>query len=110
MTYVFFIVSINGLLLLHFYKWRTGIEPCMTYVFFIVSINGLLLLHFYKWRTGIEPCMTYGLFSLSPLMIATSTLLQMENGHRTVYNLWFLLIVSIDGLLLLHFYKWRMGM
>ena len=34
----------------------------------------------------------------------------MENGHIAVYDLWFLIIVSIDGLLLLHFYKWRMGM
>ena len=33
----------------------------------------------------------------------------MENGHVTVYALWFSLIVSFDGLLLLHFYKWRMG-
>ena len=34
----------------------------------------------------------------------------MENGHVAVYVLWFFFIVSINGLILLHFYKWRMGM
>jgi len=82
--------------------------------------------------------MSYGFFSLSPLMdcyfytsangeragsrvwlmvsfpslhwwIATSTLLQMENGQVAVYTLLFFFLVSFDGLLLLHFCKWRMG-
>ena len=50
----FFIVSINGLLLLHIYKRRMGCEPYMPYGFpslwlsFIVSINGLLLIHICK--------------------------------------------------------------
>ncbi|MGK4259794.1 hypothetical protein AB0X69_15835, partial [Parabacteroides johnsonii] len=47
---VFFIVSINGLLLLHIYKWRMTDSRIRLIVFFIVSINGLLLLHIYKWR------------------------------------------------------------
>ena len=105
---------------------------------FIVSINGLSLLHFCKWRMGSESYMPYGFPSLSPLTdcyfytstngewavnricfmaflhcllwrIVTSTLLQMENGHVTVYALWFSFIVSINGLSLLHFCKWRMG-
>ena len=103
---------------------------------FTVSFDGLLLLHFYKWRMGSEPYMPYGFPSLSPLTdcyfytstngewavnricfmaflhcllwrIVTSTLLQMENGHVTVYALWFSFIVSINGLSLLHFCKWR---
>ena len=105
---------------------------------FTVSFDGLLLLHFYKWRMGSESYMPYGFPSLSPLTdcyfytstngewavnricfmaflhcllwrIVTSTLLQMENGHVTVYALWFSFIVSINGLSLLHFCKWRMG-
>ncbi|KAA5405135.1 hypothetical protein F2Y51_11740 [Phocaeicola dorei] len=32
----------------------------------------------------------------------------MENGHVAVYDLCFFFIVSINGLLLLHFCKWRM--
>ena len=103
---------------------------------FTVSFDGLLLLHFYKWRMGSESYMPYGFPSLSPLTdcyfytstngewavnricfmaflhcllwrIVTSTLLQMENGHVTVYALWFSFIVSINGLSLLHFCKWR---
>jgi len=31
----------------------------------------------------------------------------MKNVHVTVYVLWFLFLVSIDGLILLHFCKWR---
>ena len=33
----------------------------------------------------------------------------MKNEHVTVYALWFSFIVSFDGLLLLHFCKWRNG-
>ena len=77
--------------------------------FFIVSINGLLLLHFCKWRMCMYPCMSYGFFSLSPLMdwyFYTSA-----NGERqwAVYASWFFYIISINGLLLLHFCKWRNG-
>ena len=32
----------------------------------------------------------------------------MENGHVTVYALWFSFIVSINGLSLLHFCKWSL--
>ena len=42
--------------------------------------------------------------------IATSTLLQMENGQVAVYTLLFFFLVSFDGLLLLHICKWRMSM
>ena len=49
----FFIVSINGLILLHFCKWRRAYVVYDLWFFFIVSIDGLLLLHFYKWRMGI---------------------------------------------------------
>ena len=112
------------------------LEICPFHTLF--SINGLLFLHFCKWRMGSESYMPYGFPSLSPLTdcyfytstngewvvnricfmaflhcllwrIVTSTLLQMENGHVTVYALWFSFIVSINGLSLLHFCKWRMG-
>ena len=104
------------------------LEICPFHTLF--SINGLLFLHFCK------SYMPYGFPSLSPLTdcyfytstngewavnricfmaflhcllwrIVTSTLLQMENGHVTVYALWFSFIVSINGLSLLHFCKWR---
>ena len=39
--------------------------------------------------------------------IATSTHLQMKNEHVTVYALWFSFIVSINGLIFIHFCKWR---
>ena len=125
----YFYTSANG-------EWQVAVYTLL--FFFIVSINGLLLLHIYKRRMGCEPYMPYGFPSLSPLTdcylytsaneewacnrvclmvsfpclhwwIATSTHLQMKNEHVTVYALWFSLIVSFDGLLLLHFYKWRMG-
>ena len=51
----------------------------------------------------------YDLWFIFIVSINGLLLLQMENGHRTVYNLCFLFIVSIDGLLLLHFHKWRTG-
>ena len=45
--FFFFIVSINGLLLLHFCKWRNGqVAVYDLFFFFIVSINGLLLIYF----------------------------------------------------------------
>ena len=34
----------------------------------------------------------------------------MENGHIAMYDLLFFFIVSINGLILLHFYKWRIDM
>ena len=125
----YFYTSANG-------EWQVAVYTLL--FFFIVSINGLLLLHIYKRRMGCEPYMPYGFPSLSPLTdcylytsaneewacnrvclmvsfpclhwwIATSTHLQMKNEHVTVYALWFSFIVSFDGLLLLHFCKWRMG-
>ena len=133
-----FLVSIDGLLLLHFCKWRAAVSRICFMVFCIISINGLLLLHFCKWRNGHVAVYSSLFFSSSPLTdcyfytsahgeraynrvwlmvsfpslhwrIATSTLLHMENGHITVYDLWFLFLVSIDGLLLLHFCTWRTG-
>ena len=124
----YFYTSANG-------EWQVAVYTLL--FFFIVSINGLLLLHIYKRRMGCEPYMPYGFPSLSPLTdcylytsaneewacnrvclmvsfpclhwwIATSTHLQMKNEHVTVYALWFSFIVSFDGLLLLHFCKWRM--
>ena len=115
-------------------EWQVAVYTLL--FFFIVSINGLLLLHIYKRRMGCEPYMPYGFPSLSPLTdcylytsaneewacnrvclmvsfpclhwwIATSTHLQMKNEHVTVYALWFSFIVSINGLSLLHFCKWR---
>ena len=45
--FFFFIVSINGLLLIHFCKWRNGqVAVYDLFFFFIVSINGLLLIYF----------------------------------------------------------------
>ena len=92
----YFYTSANG-------EWQVAVYTLL--FFFIVSINGLLLLHIYKRRMGCEPYMPYGFPSLSPLTIATYTHLQMKNGHVTVYVLWFLFLVSIDGLLLLHICK-----
>ena len=123
----YFYTSANG-------EWQVAVYTLL--FFFIVSINGLLLLHIYKRRMGCEPYMPYGFPSLSPLtdcylytsaneewacnrvcLMAVSythltlptnrELLQMENGHVTVYALWFSFIVSINGLSLLHFCKWR---
>ena len=123
----YFYTSANG-------EWQVAVYTLL--FFFIVSINGLLLLHIYKRRMGCEPYMPYGFPSLSPLTdcylytsaneewacnrvclmvsfpclhwwIATSTHLQMKNEHVTVYALWFSFIVSINGLSLLHFCKWR---
>ena len=125
----YFYTSANG-------EWQVAVYTLL--FFFIVSINGLLLLHIYKRRMGCEPYMPYGFPSLSPLTdcylytsaneewacnrvclmvsfpclhwwIATFTLLQMENGQWTVYALWLSFTVSFDGLLLLHFCKWRTG-
>ena len=77
--------------------------------FFLVSFDGLLLLHFCKWRmTGSRVCLMVS-FPCLHWWIATSTLLQMENVQVAVYDLWFFFIVSINGLLLLHFCKWRMA-
>ena len=127
LTDCYFYTSANG-------EWQVAVYAL--WFSLIVSFDGLLLLHFYKWRMGSESYMPYGFPSLSPLTdcyfytstngewavnricfmaflhcllwrIVTSTLLQMENGHVTVYALWFSFIVSINGLSLLHFCKWR---
>ena len=121
----YFYTSANG-------EWQVAVYTLL--FFFIVSINGLLLLHIYKRRMGCEPYMPYGFPSLSPLTdcylytsaneewacnrvclmvsfpclhwwIATSTHLQMKNEHVTVYALWFSFIVSINGLIFLHFHR-----
>ena len=132
----FFIVSINGLLLLHFCKWRMCMWPCMSYGFFslsplmdwyfytsangerqwavyaswffyIISINGLLLLHFCKWRNGHVAVYSSLFFSSSPLTDCYFYTSANGEWQVAVYVLWFLFLVSIDGLLLLHFCKWR---
>ena len=73
--------------------------------FFIVSINGLLLLHFCKWRmAGSRICLIV-FFHRLHLRIATSTLLQMENVQVAVYALCFFFLVSINGLIFLHFHR-----
>ena len=98
----YFYTSANG-------EWQVAVYTLL--FFFIVSINGLLLLHIYKRRMGCEPYMPYGFPSLSPLTdcylytsaneewacnrvclmvsfpclhwwIDTSTLLQMESGSE----------------------------
>ena len=128
--------SINGLLFLHICKWRMTGSRIRLIVFlhclhWWIDTSTLL-----QMESGSEPYMPYGFPSLSPLTdcyfytstngewavnricfmaflhcllwrIVTSTLLQMENGHVTVYALWFSFIVSINGLSLLHFCKWR---
>ena len=104
------IISINGLLLLHFCKWRMGMQPCTSYCF--SSLSPLMDCYFYTSANGEWACnrvRLIGFLSLSPLMdcyFYTST-----NGERAcnrVRTYWFLFIVSINRLLLLHFYKWRM--
>lgn len=59
--------SINGLLFYTSAngEWQVAVYTLL--FFFIVSINGLLLLHIYKRRMGCEPYMPYGFPSLSPL-------------------------------------------
>ena len=54
----YFYTSANG-------EWQVAVYTLL--FFFIVSINGLLLLHIYKRRMGCEPYMPYGFPSLSPL-------------------------------------------
>ena len=54
--------SINGLLFLHFCKWRMAGSR----IHLIVFLH-CLLLHIYKRRMGCEPYMPYGFPSLSPL-------------------------------------------
>ena len=131
-----FIVSFDGLLLLHFCKWRmTGSRVCLmvfphcllwwiatftllqmengqwtvyaSWFFYIISINGLLLLHFCKWRNGHVAVYSSLFFSSSPLTDCYFYTSANGEWQVAVYVLWFLFLVSIDGLILLHFCKWR---
>ena len=75
----------------------------------LFSINGLSFLHFCKWRTGGEPYMPRVLPSLSPL--TDCYFYTSANGEQAVavHASCLSFVVSIDGLLLLHFCKWRTG-
>ena len=97
----------------YFYTSTNGemdMQPYMPYCFFfIIFINRLLLLHFCKWRmTGSRIRLI--VFSSSPLIdcyFYTSA-----NGEMDMQPYMpdcFFFIVSINGLLLLHFCKWRNG-
>ena len=107
-SWFFYIISINGLLLLHFCKWRNGhVAVYASWFFYIISINGLLLLHFCKWRNGHVAVYSSLFFSSSPLTDCYFYTSANGEWQVAVYVLWFLFLVSIDGLLLLHFCKWR---
>ena len=47
----YFYTSANG-------EWQVAVYAL--WLSFTVSFDGLLLLHFYKWRMGSEPYMLYG--------------------------------------------------
>ena len=109
-SWFFYIISINGLLLLHFCKWRNG--HVAVYASWFSSLSPLMDCYFYTSANGEWAGSRIHLIVFLPCLlwwIATSTLLQMENGHVAVYDLCFFFIVSINGLLLIHFCKWRMG-
>ena len=99
-------LSLSPLIDCHFYTSANGDGHmlCMTYGFF--SLSPLMDCYFYTSTNGER---TYSRVRLMIFLhclywwITTSTLLQMENGHVTVYALWLLFIVSINGLLLIHF-------
>ena len=109
-SWFFYIISINGLLLLHFCKWRNG--HVAVYASWFSALSPLMDCYFYTSANGEWAYSRVWLmvsFSSLHWWIATSTLLQMENVQVAVYDLWFFFIVSINGLLLLHFCKWRMA-
>ena len=116
-SWFFYIISINGLLLLHFCKWRNGHVAVYSSLFFssspltdcyfytsangeraysrvrlidFLSLSPLIDFHFYTSTNGER---TYSRVRLMIFLhclywwITTSTLLQMENGHVTVYAL-----------------------
>ena len=74
--------------------------------FFIVSINGLLLLHFCKWRMTCSRIRLI-VFSSSPLTDCYFYTSANGEWHVAVYALLFFFIVSINGLIFIHFCKWR---
>ena len=74
--------------------------------FFIVSINGLLLLHFCKWRMTCNRIRLI-VFSSSPLMDWNFYTSVNGEWQVAVYALLFFFIVSINGLIFIHFCKWR---
>ena len=59
--------SINGLSFYTYANGEQAVAVHASCPSFVVSIDGLLLLHFCKWRTGGEPYMPCVLLSLSPL-------------------------------------------
>ena len=86
-------------------EWHVAVYAWL--FFFIVSINGLLLIHICKWRiTCSRICLI--VFSSSPLMDCHFYTSANEEWQVAVYTLLFFFLVSFDGLLLLHFCKWRM--
>ena len=77
------------------------------FFFFIVSINGLLLIHICKWRNGLVAVYASCFSSLSPL--TDCYLYTSANGEWQVVvcDLCFFFIISINGLIFIHFCKWR---
>ena len=105
MTYGFF--SLSPLMDCYFYTSTNGEWACnRVRLIDFLSLSPLIDFHFYTSTNGER---TYSRVRLMIFLhclywwITTSTLLQMENGHVTVYALWLLFIVSINGLLLIHF-------
>ena len=77
-----------------------------------IRYSPLMDCHFYTSANGERAvsriCLVFFLRCLH-WWIVTSTLLQTENGQRAVYASCPSFVISIDGLLLLHFCKWRTG-
>ena len=76
------------------------------------SLSPLMDCHFYTSANGEWAVNRICLMAFLHCLlwrIVTSTLLQMENRRWAVYALCSSFVVSIDGLLLLHFCKWRTG-
>ena len=83
-----------------------GSEPYMPYGF--PSVSTLIYFVFYTFSIveGVWICVCLMVFLHCLLLwIVTSTLLQMENVHVAVYALCFFFLVSINGLIFLHFHR-----
>ena len=105
-SWFFYIISINGLLLLHFCKWRNG--HVAVYASWFSALSPLMDCYFYTSANGEWAYSRVWLmvsFSSLHWWIATSTLLQMENVQVAVYDLCFFFLVSINGLIFLHFHR-----
>ena len=99
--------SINGLLFLHICKWRmTGSRVCLMVSFpclhWWIDTSTLL-----QMESGSEPYMLHGFSTLSPLMDCYFYTSANGEWQVVVCDLCFFFIISINGLIFIHFCKWR---